>query len=150
MEAAYPYNGEGQTVPVTNPRATQQQGPVRTYTYSFDTMGRPNKLTDDQATPLDWVKDVLYSPSGQMTQIRFTQNPNIFYTETRSFNARLQLTQIVTTGPASFNMQYVYSTTQNNGQITQAIDAVSGETIDYTYDSLNRLITAATRARSGG
>jgi hypothetical protein len=48
-------------------------------------MGWPNKLTDDQATPIDWVKDVLYSPSGQMTQMKFTQNPNIFYTETRSF-----------------------------------------------------------------
>ena len=76
--------------------------------------------------------------------MKFTENPNIFQTETRSYNARSQLTQIGITGTMSFNMQYVYSTTQNNGQITQAIDAVSGETIDYAYDSLNRLITAAT------
>ncbi len=27
-------------------------------------MGRPNKLTDNQPTPLDWVKDVLYSTAG--------------------------------------------------------------------------------------
>jgi len=81
------------------------------------------------------------------------ENPNIFYTETRSYNPRLQLTQILTTnyaGATSFNMQHVYSTTQNNGQITQAIDAVSGETIDYAYDSLNRLITAATTGPQWG
>jgi YD repeat-containing protein len=86
-----------------------------------------------------------------MTQMKFTQNLNIFYTETRSYNARLQLTQIATTyTTTNLNMQYVYSTTQNNGQVTQAIDSVSGETIDYTYDSLNRLITAATTGPQWG
>jgi RHS repeat-associated protein len=58
--------------------------------------------------------------------------------------------QIVIAGTMNFNMQYVYSTSQNNGQITQAIDAVSGETIDYAYDSLNRLITAATTGPQWG
>jgi YD repeat-containing protein len=47
-------------------------------------------------------------------------------------------------------MQYSYSATQNNGQITQAIDTVSGETVDYAYDSLNRLITAATTGPQWG
>jgi RHS repeat-associated protein len=47
-------------------------------------------------------------------------------------------------------MQYNYSTTQNNGQITQAVDAVSGETVDYAYDSLNRLISAATTGPQWG
>jgi RHS repeat-associated protein len=151
MEAVYTYNNAGQMVSVKYPADTHTSGPWRTYTYSFDTMGRPNKLTDNQATPLDWVKDVLYSPSGQMTQMKFTQNPNIYYTETRSYNARLQLTQIATTyTTTNLNMQYVYSPTQNNGQIIQAIDAVSGETIDYTYDSLNRLITAATTGPQWG
>jgi YD repeat-containing protein len=58
--------------------------------------------------------------------------------------------QIVIAGTMNFNMQYVYSTTQNNGQITQPIDGVSGETIDYAYDSLNRLITAATTGPQWG
>jgi len=47
-------------------------------------------------------------------------------------------------------MQYVYSATQNNGQITQAVDSLSGETVDYAYDSLNRLITAATTGPQWG
>jgi hypothetical protein len=36
-------------------------------------------------------------------------------------------------------LQYTYSATQNNGQITQAVDTLSGETISYHYDALKRL-----------
>ena len=38
-------------------------------------------------------------------------------------------------------MTYNYSATQNNGRIVR--DAVTGENVSYTYDSLNRLIAAA-------
>ena len=125
------------------------------YTYAFDSLGRPNKLTDNQATPVDWVKDVLYSPGGQMTQMKFIDNStySTYFTETRSYNTQQQLTQILTTNYqsiTSFNTQYVYSSTQNNGQISQSIDAVSGETVDYAYDSLNRLISAATTGPQWG
>ncbi len=40
------------------------------------------------------------------------------------------------------NLQYSYSPNQNNGQITQFRDTVSGEQVSYAYDSLNRLISA--------
>jgi RHS repeat-associated protein len=40
-------------------------------------------------------------------------------------------------------MQYSYSATQNSGQITQAVDTVSGETIAYQYDLLKRLVSAS-------
>ena len=42
------------------------------------------------------------------------------------------------------DMQYVYPAGQNNGRITQAIDGVAGETVNYTYDALNRLASANT------
>jgi YD repeat-containing protein len=41
-------------------------------------------------------------------------------------------------------MQYTYSPTQNNGQITKRNDLSSGEEVTYTYDSLQRLIGAVT------
>jgi RHS repeat-associated protein len=47
-------------------------------------------------------------------------------------------------------LQYNYSATQNNGQITQSVDSLSGETVDYAYDSLNRLISAATTGPQWG
>jgi RHS repeat-associated protein len=40
------------------------------------------------------------------------------------------------------DMQYIYTAGQNNGRIVQAIDGVAGETVNYTYDALNRLATA--------
>ena len=44
-------------------------------------------------------------------------------------------------------MTYTYSATQNNGRIVSSSDAVTGENVSYTYDSLNRLIAAARRGR---
>ena len=69
-------------------------GPV--YTYSFDSMGRPNKLTDNAPTPLDWVKDVLYGVAGQMTQMRYSNGvPGAAYNlETKTYNTRLQMTEV--------------------------------------------------------
>ena len=40
------------------------------------------------------------------------------------------------------DMQYVYAAGQNNGRITQSIDGVANETVNYTYDALNRLASA--------
>jgi hypothetical protein len=38
-----------------------------------------------------------------------------------------------------FDMQYDFSTTQNNGKIVSVVDGVNHETLGYTYDTLNRL-----------
>ena len=46
-------------------------------------------------------------------------------------------------GAVAGTIQYGYSAIQNNGQITQATDGVSGETIAYQYDALRRLTSAA-------
>jgi YD repeat-containing protein len=40
------------------------------------------------------------------------------------------------------NLTYNYPAGTNNGKISSMYNAVSGETITYTYDSLNRLLTA--------
>jgi YD repeat-containing protein len=38
----------------------------------------------------------------------------------------------------------------NNGRLTQSIDGASGETVNYTYDVLNRLIAAQATNNSWG
>jgi RHS repeat-associated protein len=69
-----------------------------------------------------------------------------------TFNHLFQLTnQTVTKGGTTLqNLTYNFSSTQNNGQILSQIDAVSGETVEYAYDSLNRLLTAATTGPQWG
>ena len=41
------------------------------------------------------------------------------------------------------NFTYNYPTGTNNGKISSMYNATTGETVSYTYDSLNRLLTAA-------
>jgi hypothetical protein len=66
------------------------------------------------------------------------------FNETRTYNSSLQLTRQTATGTGlpSVDVEYAFSSTTNNGQITQMIDHIAGETVGYTYDSLARLATA--------
>src|SRR6266404_104016 len=78
-----------------------------------------------------------------MTQMRYW-NPatSSYYTETRAYNSRLQLKQV--TVPGALDMEYRYTANQNNGQIWQQKDWISGEEVNYSYDGLQRLISAVT------
>src|SRR5258707_13731513 len=75
------------------------------------------------------------------------------FSEKRAYNSLLQLTQETTSGPVTQgsslykDMRYTYTAGQNNGRIATSTDNVSGETVQYTYDSLNRLVSA--QATSG-
>ena len=89
------------------------------------------------------VSGVGYGVADQLTQITYDGR-----TETRTYNSRLQLTRL--TVPGSMDLEYWYSTTANNGQITQQKDWLSGEEVNYTYDSLARLIQAATTNATWG
>jgi RHS repeat-associated protein len=72
------------------------------------------------------------------------------YSETRTYNSLLQLTEIRTMHQPVYNfwvtdmdMQYNFAAGQNNGRIVSATDAVTGETVQYQYDTVNRLSNAA-------
>jgi len=148
LDGTYTYDNEGKTTSVSYPTTYQFHcyptgwvavpGPV--YTYSFDSLGRPNKLTDNSA--VDWVKDVVYGAAGQVTQMRYW-NGGSYYLETKQYNARLQMTRLTTVqegypGGTPLDMEYRYSATQNDGRITQSKDWVSGEEVTYQYDTLQR------------
>jgi RHS repeat-associated protein len=52
--------------------------------------------------------------------------------------------------PNVFDTEYVFPTGVNNGQISASIDHISGQQVNYTYDSLKRLSTAGTAAAGWG
>src|ERR1051325_2542181 len=70
------------------------------------------------------------------------------FSETRQFNNLLQMTrQTVSNGSSNvMDQQYLFPAAANNGRITSSVDNVLGETVNYTYDSLNRLASAYTPA----
>jgi len=88
-----------------------------------------------------------WKPMGSVDPRR---DPLVHVSTSRQAPPGSQLTQIGWNAVSSstFNwsastLTYAYSPTQNNGQITQVTDSISGETISYQYDSLKRLTIAS-------
>ena len=145
MDAAYTYDGEGRVLSIrypfgrVNSNGTTIDGPL--YNYTYDTLGRLQRMTDLANNPI--VNDVIYGPADEM----LTMTASTF-NETRTYNANLQLTELVS--GTNVHLKYNYSASQNNGQIVSQQDLVSGETISYQYDSLKRLVQASAAGDPSG
>jgi RHS repeat-associated protein len=81
------------------------------------------------------VNGVSYNAANQLLGMTFNG-----IGETRSYNVLNQLTKVH--AGSGLNLTYNYPTGADNGKISSMYNAVSGETVTYTYDSLNRLATA--------
>ena len=83
-----------------------------------------------------------YGPANEITSI--TGASGGWGGESRVYNSVKQLTCLSTSSTcnSSNGVLYNYPTSGNNGKIQLQTDAISGETVTYTYDSLNRLATA--------
>ena len=148
LDAQYSYDNEGKMTSVTYPQSSYidqnlqvQPSPVTTYTYGFDTMGRPTSMTGPGAdiwgnpATVNIVNNVQYGASNEMLQMSY-----FGATETRQYNARLQMTHL--TVPGQLNISYNFASS-NNGQIASQTDNLSGEQITYQYDALQRLYSAS-------
>ena len=155
LDAYWTYDNEGRVLteqyPVANDPSTGN--PTSTaYTYAYDTMGRPITMTT--GSQYDYVVNGLqYNASDQMLQISYGLNGNggnapSYVGESRSYNALNQVTSITASGyeygygSQSFLEQYVYTSGQNNGQISSVVEG-TGETVSYQYDKLKRLVASS-------
>src|ERR1700685_4097711 len=160
IEADYTYDSAGRTSTVTYPMTFKNgNGAQPVLTTAYDAMGRPASLTDSwgdvTAAPTNWGSGVQYDYAGRRAAMNYITGPltegayNPTYAgETRTYNVNGQLASIGWPyQPGGAQNQYVYSPTQNNGQITQQV--VSGyfdeysTTVSYQYDVLKRLTSAA-------
>jgi len=142
LDTAYTYDTEGRTTAVTYPSTfsytqsgtkTTTTGPK--YTYSFDAMDRPIGMTD-QNNNTD-VSNVTYNAANQFLTLNY-----FGVTETRQYNNLNQMTSLTQNGAT---VAYNFTAGANNGKITsQALP--SGETVQYQYDALNRLLSASSSA----
>jgi RHS repeat-associated protein len=109
-----------------------------------------------------WAQNVSYDFAGRLSS--WQRHTGVGYdfdtsvAETLGYNVNGQLTSmswsyqdpVYDRWGAAAGIQYVYSASQNNGQITQAVETWSGQNISYQYDALKRLISAASTPTGSG
>jgi YD repeat-containing protein len=144
LSATFSYDNEGRMTGETYP--TDNSGTTANVSYTFDSMGRLNTMTDNVAMQT-LIAGASYGPANERTSI--TGASGGWGGETRTYNSLKQLTEV--SGPYStVSVTYHYPSTGNNGKIDYQYDNISGEQVNYTYDTLNRLITAATSSSDWG
>jgi RHS repeat-associated protein len=150
LDSTYTYDNEGRNTGVQYPptwnsgTSSWDNGPNRTITY--DDMGRLSKLTN-ATTSTDIVSATTYNAMGQLlTMTGVGSAPS----EARVYNSLGQMKELTM---GSLHMEYNYpgssSSPVNNGKINSEANVVSGETVTYTYDYLNRLATATSSDTPG-
>ncbi len=156
LDVSYTYDSAGRNTTTTYPMAApfgsaSYPAGATTFTSAFDSMGRVNGLVDSNGWT--WVQGVQYDYAGRLTNLQYLVGSAVYTTESMGYNGNSQLTSLNWTTTSGYGptggIQYFYSATQNNGQITQAIDTLSNETITYGYDPLKRVVSAASNPISG-
>ncbi len=124
-------------------------GSLYSYGYTYDNAWRPATMAGEGLTLVD---SIVYSAAGAMKNFTRRESASVTVTNNYAFNALNQLTNqtIARNGTTVQNLSYTFSATQNNGQILSQTDALSAETVEYTYDALNRLATAETTGPQWG
>ncbi len=130
LDVSMGYDNEGRMSSLTYPNGGQA------VSYSYDSLGRLGGMTDALNNPL--VSGVQYGPANELLQISWGA------TETRTYNAMLQMTRLqISTNSKLLDESYNYPAAgSNNGRIDSKTDNIAGETVAYTYDDLNRLVSA--------
>jgi RHS repeat-associated protein len=114
--------------------------PGASYNYSYDSMYRLGGMTTSGGTTV--VNGVSYNAANQLLGMTYNG-----IAETRGYNVLNQLTSIV--AGSTENLTYTYPAgPNNNGKISSMYNALSGETVTYTYDALNRMVGASDKNNS--
>jgi YD repeat-containing protein len=129
LDSSYGYDNEGRNVSMQYPStwnattSSWDAGP--NLGTEFNGAGQLNKLKDLTANT-DIISGATYNAMGELlTMTGVGGAPS----ETRSYNSIGQMKQLQTGG---VNVQYNFSSTNNNGKIASETDVVSGETVTST------------------
>jgi YD repeat-containing protein len=133
FDAAYTWDNEGRMTGIN-------YGP--SYSLQYDVNGRLSGM-QDTANGNATVASANYGVAGERLGLTY-----FGYSESRDYNNLLQMTRMTVSG--MMDMQYVYQAGQNNGRIVQSIDGIANETVNYSYDLLNRLSAASATNGSWG
>lgn len=137
----YTYNLDGSIATIKYPGN-------RIVTYTTSNAQRPTSAKDT-TNSINYAKNATYAPPGGLASVVNGYSSGI--TESRSYNNRLEITGILATPSVGtpLNLTYSYGSGNNGNIATQINNATGGRTQTYTYDPLNRLLTAQSAATSG-
>jgi YD repeat-containing protein len=147
LAATFSYDNEGRMTGETYP-ADNSGMTTGNVSYTFDSMGRLNTMTDNIAMQ-SMIGGATYGPANDL--LNLTSSIPYYFGGfgggSRAYNSLKQLTGISSgTYLQPLSISCAYPSTNNNGKIASQTDNVSGEQVSYTYDALNRLATAATQS----
>jgi RHS repeat-associated protein len=105
-------------------------------------MGRLLNMTRTDVTPAQSVASAAaYNEADQL--VSYTAN-NTLNWEQRQYDTMRRLTSLrIGGGVPMLNVAYNYTAGYSPGKITSMTDSVASQTVSYSYDSLNRLASAA-------
>jgi len=153
---SYSYNEDGSVASVTYP-----SGHVVTYTTS--NAERPLSATDS-GSAINYALTASYAPMGALSAVIYGQATGFNgTTESRAYNNRMEMTSDQASSsngtamnlspcfnPFSFSSGCSSTDTNNNGSVTGITNSVdSNESQTFSYDTLNRISSAATKSTSG-
>jgi RHS repeat-associated protein len=110
-------------------------------------------VSETSADGINYASNAVYAPQGILSSVMHGQSatfPGIL--ETFNFNNRLQVTGISASSQAgtALNLGYSFpSASNNNLAVTENNSRDNGRTQSWTYDFLNRLISAQSAATAG-
>ena len=138
---SYSYNQDGSLATVTYPSG-------RVITYAMSAAERLLSA-NDVANGIQYAATASYAPPGELNSVLYGPAGGI--TETAAFNSRLQITstsaKVGSTTEQGLGFSYP---TGNNGAISSITNSVTtGLGESFTYDSLDRILSAATTATTG-
>lgn len=137
----YVYNVDGSLNELTYPSGT-------ILNYAYDQAQRPIYVAD-LINSITYANNATFAPPGLMTGFTAGATANFTgITPATTYNNRLQPTGISAATPTStiFSLSYAYGTTgKNNGNLSAITNKLDGtRTVNFNYDSLNRIINALT------
>jgi RHS repeat-associated protein len=145
------YDAFGRILTQTYPSTSNCTGEI--LTYSYNAMGTLEAV----ATSLggNYINSIAYTASGQVNETvlgntivsQSCYNANTLrITAVRAYPGVVQ--SCVTTDPANSRLNLKYTQYDSAGNIKQVVDATRSETLNFTYDDLDRLLSVTTTGGS--
>ncbi len=143
----FTFDRQGNQLEITNPDSSKVK-------YAYNTAGQLETVQRKESTDgafINVVTDFDYGPHGKTTYQAFQNGAQTTSTfDTTKLYRLSNKTTTITGGSKMQDLAYTYDANSNITKIVDASNTNSSKTVDYTYDDLNRLLSAtATNVASG-